>query len=111
MVATGLAGVVAGAAAKLTLSRAKAQYMYRTAFYYRTINTCAGQGTGGSSGGARQFIPMLSLSAVAAGADGLFLETHPRPDEAPSDGPNMLPLDQLPPLIDRILSVWNATRT
>jgi 2-dehydro-3-deoxyphosphooctonate aldolase (KDO 8-P synthase) len=70
-----------------------------------------GQGSGGSSGGAREFIPALSLSAIAAGADGLFLETHPRPDEAPSDGPNMLPLHQLSPLIDRILAVWNATRT
>ena len=70
-----------------------------------------GQGTGGSSGGAREFIPPLTLAAIAAGADGLFLETHPNPDQAPSDGPNMLPLDQLAPLLDRILDVWNATRT
>jgi 2-dehydro-3-deoxyphosphooctonate aldolase (KDO 8-P synthase) len=70
-----------------------------------------GQGTGGSSGGAREFIPALTLAAVAAGANGLFLETHPNPDQAPSDGPNMLPLDELPALIDRILAVWNATRT
>ena len=69
-----------------------------------------GQGTGGSSGGAREFIPALTLAAVAAGADGLFIETHPTPDTAPSDGPNMLPLDQLPALVDRILAVWNATR-
>jgi 2-dehydro-3-deoxyphosphooctonate aldolase (KDO 8-P synthase) len=69
-----------------------------------------GQGAGGSSGGAREFIPALTLAAVAAGADGLFLETHPTPDTAPSDGPNMLPLDQLPALVDRILAVWNATR-
>ena len=70
-----------------------------------------GQGTGGASGGAREFIPPLTLAAVAAGADGLFLETHPRPDEAPSDGPNMLPLKQLPALIDKVLSIWHATRT
>jgi 2-dehydro-3-deoxyphosphooctonate aldolase (KDO 8-P synthase) len=70
-----------------------------------------GQGSGGSSGGAREFIPALTLAAVAAGADGLFLEIHPNPDKAPSDGPNMLPLDQLPALVDRILAVWNATRT
>jgi 2-dehydro-3-deoxyphosphooctonate aldolase (KDO 8-P synthase) len=70
-----------------------------------------GQGAEGSSGGAREFIPALTLAAIAAGANGLFLETHPNPDQAPSDGPNMLPLDQLPALIDRILSVWNATRT
>lgn len=70
-----------------------------------------GRGSGGSSGGAREFIPPLTLAAIAAGANGLFLETHPTPDSAPSDGPNMLPLDQLPALMDRVLSVWNATRT
>jgi 2-dehydro-3-deoxyphosphooctonate aldolase (KDO 8-P synthase) len=70
-----------------------------------------GRGSGGSSGGAREFIPALTLAAIAAGAQGLFIETHPDPDRAPSDGPNMLPLDQLPKLVDRVLSVWNATRT
>jgi 2-dehydro-3-deoxyphosphooctonate aldolase (KDO 8-P synthase) len=70
-----------------------------------------GQGSGGASGGAREFIPPLTLAALAAGADGLFLETHPKPDEAPSDGPNMLPLHKLPALIDKVLSVWHATRT
>jgi 2-dehydro-3-deoxyphosphooctonate aldolase (KDO 8-P synthase) len=70
-----------------------------------------GQGAGGASGGAREYIPTLSLAAIAAGADGLFLETHPRPDEAPSDGPNMLPLAQLSGLLDRVVAVWNATRT
>jgi 2-dehydro-3-deoxyphosphooctonate aldolase (KDO 8-P synthase) len=70
-----------------------------------------GQGSGGSSGGAREFIPPLALAAIAAGANGLFLETHPNPDQAPSDGPNMLPLKDLPALLDRILSVWNATRS
>ena len=70
-----------------------------------------GQGSGGTSGGAREFIPPLTLAALAAGADGLFLETHPRPDEAPSDGPNMLPLSKLPALIDKVLAVWHATRT
>jgi len=69
-----------------------------------------GQGSGGASGGAREFIPPLTLAAIAAGADGLFLETHPKPDEAPSDGPNMLPLKQLPELLDRVIAVWNATR-
>jgi 2-dehydro-3-deoxyphosphooctonate aldolase (KDO 8-P synthase) len=70
-----------------------------------------GQGSGGSSGGAREYIPTLTLSAIAAGADGLFLETHPKPDEAPSDGPNMLPLKRLPELLDRVMSVWHATHT
>lgn len=44
-------------------------------------------------------VPVLARAAVAAGCDGLFLETHPDPDNAPSDGPNMIPLDQLPSLI------------
>ena len=69
-----------------------------------------GQGSGGASGGAREFIPILTLAALGAGTDGLFLETHPDPDNAPSDGPNMLPLGQLSALVDRALSVWNATR-
>jgi 2-dehydro-3-deoxyphosphooctonate aldolase (KDO 8-P synthase) len=70
-----------------------------------------GQGAGGASGGAREFIPMLTFAALGAGANGLFLETHPDPDNAPSDGPNMLPLKDLPALVDRALSVWNATHT
>jgi 2-dehydro-3-deoxyphosphooctonate aldolase (KDO 8-P synthase) len=69
-----------------------------------------GQGAGGSSGGAREFIPPLTLAAIAAGADGLFLETHPEPDRAPSDGPNMLPLDQLSALLKRAVSVWDVAR-
>ncbi|HEU4632020.1 MAG TPA: 3-deoxy-8-phosphooctulonate synthase [Gemmatimonadaceae bacterium] len=69
-----------------------------------------GQGTGGASGGAREFIPALTLAAVAAGADGLFLETHPDPDHAPSDGPNMLPLGQLDDLVGRAVDVWERVR-
>ena len=69
-----------------------------------------GRGEGGASGGLREFIPTLTLAAVAAGADGLFLETHPDPDQAPSDGPNMLPLDALEPLIRRAVAVWEARR-
>jgi 2-dehydro-3-deoxyphosphooctonate aldolase (KDO 8-P synthase) len=67
-----------------------------------------GQGAGGSSGGAREFIPALALAAVAAGADGVFMETHPDPDRAPSDGPNMIPLGALDALVDRILAVREA---
>lgn len=69
-----------------------------------------GLGEGGSSGGAREFIPVLALAAVAAGANGLFIETHPNPDEAPSDGPNMLPLSELESLIDRVVAVWERVR-
>lgn len=69
-----------------------------------------GKGHGGSSGGAREFIPPLTLAAIAAGANGLFLETHPHPDRAPSDGPNMLPLDSLNDLILRAVDVWDRVR-
>jgi 2-dehydro-3-deoxyphosphooctonate aldolase (KDO 8-P synthase) len=69
-----------------------------------------GQGTGGASGGAREFIPPLTLGAVAAGADGLFMETHPDPDNAPSDGPNMVPLDKLDALVHRAIDIWDRVR-
>jgi 2-dehydro-3-deoxyphosphooctonate aldolase (KDO 8-P synthase) len=69
-----------------------------------------GQGSGGASGGLRQFIPSLLMAAAAAGADGFFLETHPDPDRAPSDGPNMIPLDALPDIVARALDVWHAAR-
>ena len=70
-----------------------------------------GLGEGGASGGAREFIPSLTLAAVAAGADGLFLETHPDPDRAPSDGPNMIPLSELESLVRRAVAVREACRT
>ncbi|HYW32051.1 MAG TPA: 3-deoxy-8-phosphooctulonate synthase [Gemmatimonas sp.] len=69
-----------------------------------------GLGEGGTSGGAREYIPPLSQAAVAAGADGLFLETHPDPDRAPSDGPNMLPLVALPELVARLVDIWARVR-
>jgi 2-dehydro-3-deoxyphosphooctonate aldolase (KDO 8-P synthase) len=69
-----------------------------------------GLGEGGASGGAREFIEPLALAAVAAGANGVFLETHPDPDNAPSDGPNMLPLADIESLLDRLVSVWQTVR-
>jgi 2-dehydro-3-deoxyphosphooctonate aldolase (KDO 8-P synthase) len=51
------------------------------------------------TGGDRDMVPVVARAAVAAGCDGVFLETHPEPDQAPSDGPNMIPLDELPDLI------------
>ena len=69
-----------------------------------------GQGPDGASGGLREFIPPLLYAAAAAGADGFFLETHPDPDRAPSDGPNMLPLNQLEPIVKRALDVWHTAR-
>jgi 2-dehydro-3-deoxyphosphooctonate aldolase (KDO 8-P synthase) len=70
-----------------------------------------GLGEGGASGGAREFIPPLALAALAAGADGLFLETHPDPDHAPSDGPNMLPLTALESLVRRAADAWALARS
>ena len=70
-----------------------------------------GRGEGGSSGGAREFIPPLTYAAVAAGADGLFLETHPDPEHAPSDGPNMLPLSEIGAVIDRAVELWRLCHT
>jgi len=67
----------------------------------------AGQGR---SGGQREFIPDLSRAALAAGADGLFVETHPEPDRAISDGPNMIPLRELPDLLESCLAIWRVAR-
>ena len=69
-----------------------------------------GQGAGGTSGGAREFIPPLTLASIAAGAQGLFIETHPDPDRAPSDGPNMLRLDQMGDLMARVVDIWDRVR-
>lgn len=56
-------------------------------------------GQGGSSGGQREFAPVMARAAVALGIAGVFIETHQDPDHAPSDGPNMIPLDKMPALI------------
>ncbi|NUP56901.1 MAG: 3-deoxy-8-phosphooctulonate synthase [Gemmatimonadaceae bacterium] len=69
-----------------------------------------GRGEGGASGGAREFIPPLTLAACAVGVDGLFMETHPDPAHAPSDGPNMMPLAQLDDLVLRAVDVWHRAR-
>ena len=64
------------------------------------------QGT--SSGGDRRFVPVLARAAAAAGIDALFLETHPDPDSAKSDGPNMVSLDSLENLLQRVLAIHRA---
>ena len=60
-------------------------------------------GQGGSSGGQREFAPVMARAAVALGVAGVFIETHHDPDNAPSDGPNMVPLDQMPALIASLM--------
>jgi 2-dehydro-3-deoxyphosphooctonate aldolase (KDO 8-P synthase) len=62
-------------------------------------------GAGTSSGGQREFAPVLARAAVAAGADGVFLEVHEDPDKALCDGPNSLPLDQLPELLTQLKAI------
>ena len=60
-------------------------------------------GQGGSSGGQREFAPVMARAAVALGVAGVFIETHEDPDRAPSDGPNMIPLDRMPALIASLM--------
>jgi 2-dehydro-3-deoxyphosphooctonate aldolase (KDO 8-P synthase) len=62
-------------------------------------------GAGGASGGRRDYVPYLARAAVAVGVDGLFMEIHPDPDSAPSDGPNMLRLDDLEELLRDLLAI------
>ena len=62
-------------------------------------------GQGATSGGQREFIPALARAAAAVGVAGLFVETHPNPDSAPSDGPNMVPLGELEPLLRTVMEV------
>jgi 2-dehydro-3-deoxyphosphooctonate aldolase (KDO 8-P synthase) len=66
-----------------------------------SVQQPGGQGT--SSGGERAFVPVLARAAAAVGVAGLFIETHQDPDSAPSDGPNMIPLDDLPALLERLM--------
>ncbi len=69
-----------------------------------------GLGTAGASGGQRDSVPALLMAAAAAGADGFFLETHPEPDRAASDGATQWPLHGLEDLLVRTLEVWYASR-
>ncbi|MGC6518021.1 MAG: 3-deoxy-8-phosphooctulonate synthase [Candidatus Puniceispirillaceae bacterium] len=62
-------------------------------------------GLGGASGGQREFVPVLARAAVAVGVSGLFIETHEDPDNAPSDGPNMVPLPELAPLLRQLSQI------
>lgn len=65
-------------------------------------------GMGGSSGGQREFAPYLARAAAAAGVDGFFIETHPDPPKALSDGPNLIPLDRLDSFLKMIKSCWEV---
>jgi len=65
---------------------------------------------GGISGGQREFVPAMARAALAAGANGVFLETHPNPEKAISDAASQVPLGELPDLVESLLRVWSAMR-
>ena len=67
-------------------------------------------GAGGKSGGQREFVPVLARAAVAVGIDGIFMETHPVPDEALSDGPNARPLPKMRALLETLMELDRVTK-
>jgi 2-dehydro-3-deoxyphosphooctonate aldolase (KDO 8-P synthase) len=67
-------------------------------------------GGGDKSGGQREFAPVLAKAALAVGANGLFIETHPKPDEAMSDGPNMIPLAEMNATLKSLLKIFKAAK-
>ncbi|MEC9311437.1 MAG: 3-deoxy-8-phosphooctulonate synthase, partial [Pseudomonadota bacterium] len=67
-------------------------------------------GQGGSTGGQREFVETLARAAVAVGTAALFIETHEDPDNAPSDGPNMLPIQDLPAVLKRLAQIDDLTK-
>jgi 2-dehydro-3-deoxyphosphooctonate aldolase (KDO 8-P synthase) len=69
----------------------------------QSVQQPGGQGT--ATGGERKFVPLLARAAVAAGVAGVFIETHQDPDRAPSDGATMLPIDELPALLETLLEI------
>jgi 2-dehydro-3-deoxyphosphooctonate aldolase (KDO 8-P synthase) len=73
-----------------------------------SVQLPGGQGT--SSGGQREFVPVLARAAVAVGVAGLFMETHPNPAEAKSDGPNAVPLDRMRELLETLLELDRVSK-
>ena len=73
-----------------------------------SVQLPGGQGT--SSGGQREFVPVLARAAVAAGVSGLFMETHPNPDKALSDGPNAVPLSEMRALLESLVAIDQAVK-
>jgi len=67
-------------------------------------------GGGDKSAGQREFAPVLAKAALAVGANGLFIETHPQPDEAMSDGPNMIPLNDMATVLRSLLKIYEAAK-
>jgi 2-dehydro-3-deoxyphosphooctonate aldolase (KDO 8-P synthase) len=67
-------------------------------------------GGGNQSAGQREFAPVLARCALVAGANGVFVETHPRPARALSDGPNMIPLNEMPAVLKSLAKIFQAAR-
>ena len=65
-------------------------------------------GRGDTTGGQREMVPPLARAAVAIGVDGVFLETHPQPDESPSDGANMVPLTEVQTLLEQLCAIRDS---
>ena len=74
-----------------------------------SVQLPGGQGT--SSGGQREFVPVLARAAVAVGVAGIFMETHPTPDQALSDGPNAVPLDRMAALLNTLVNLDRVTKS
>jgi 2-dehydro-3-deoxyphosphooctonate aldolase (KDO 8-P synthase) len=68
-------------------------------------------GKGTSSGGEREFVSVLARAATAVGIAGIFVETHQDPDKAPSDGPNMLPVSEMEPLLRRLIELDRLSKS
>lgn len=68
-------------------------------------------GLGGATGGNRAMVEPLARAAVAVGVDGVFFETHPDPDQSPSDGPNMVPLSDFPKVLERVHQIWRTVQS
>ena len=68
-------------------------------------------GLGNKSGGQREMVPVLARAAIGAGVAGLFMETHPRPDEALSDGPNSWPLELVKPLLEELREIDSVVKS
>ena len=65
---------------------------------------------GGKTGGQREMVEPLARAAVAMGCDAVFIETHPNPDQSPSDGPNMLPIERIKPLLAQLKQIHQLVR-
>ena len=74
-----------------------------------SVQQPGGQGT--ASGGQREFAPVMARAAVSLGIAAVFIETHPDPDRAPSDGPTMVPLDRMPALIADLMAFDNLAKS